>query len=168
MICYLNIMYHFEEGLMADERKLNEQPSINKDYYYYYYYYNTIYGLDTFEHVWRSENTCVAVLKLLSSGIKPPTLTLWCLSATNISSQRVNSLARVVITPVRHTQAYNHNIAVQTENYNRICLCLNLAVSRSIATIVATTISLPIGIMDRMSLHDLLLQWKQYDCTWFR
>ena len=22
---------------MADERKLNEQPSINKDYYYYYY-----------------------------------------------------------------------------------------------------------------------------------
>ena len=40
MICYLNIMYHFEEGLMADERKLNEQPSINKDYYYYYYYYN--------------------------------------------------------------------------------------------------------------------------------
>ena len=23
---------------MADERKLNEQPSINKDYYYYYYY----------------------------------------------------------------------------------------------------------------------------------
>ena len=39
MICYLNIMYHFEEGLMADERKLNEQPSINKDYYYYYYYY---------------------------------------------------------------------------------------------------------------------------------
>ena len=41
MICYLNIMYHFEEGLMADERKLNEQPSINKDYYYYYYYYNS-------------------------------------------------------------------------------------------------------------------------------
>ena len=39
MICYLNIMYHFEEGLMADERKLNEQPSINKDYYYYYYYF---------------------------------------------------------------------------------------------------------------------------------
>ena len=39
MICYLNIMYHFEEGLMADERKLNEQPSIDKDYYYYYYYY---------------------------------------------------------------------------------------------------------------------------------
>ena len=34
MICYLNSMYHFEEGLMADERKLNEQPSINKDYYY--------------------------------------------------------------------------------------------------------------------------------------
>ena len=33
----LNIMYHFEEGLMADERKLNEQPSIIKDYYYYYY-----------------------------------------------------------------------------------------------------------------------------------
>ena len=32
MICCLNIMYHFE-------RKLNEQPSINKDYYYYYYYY---------------------------------------------------------------------------------------------------------------------------------
>ena len=28
MICYLNIMHHFEEGLMADERKLNEQPSI--------------------------------------------------------------------------------------------------------------------------------------------
>ena len=27
---------------MADERKLNEQPSINKDYYYYYYYY-TVY-----------------------------------------------------------------------------------------------------------------------------
>ena len=24
---------------MADERKHNEQPSINKDYYYYYYYY---------------------------------------------------------------------------------------------------------------------------------
>ena len=24
---------------MADERKLNEQPSINEDYYYYYYYY---------------------------------------------------------------------------------------------------------------------------------
>ena len=24
---------------MADGRKLNEQPSINKDYYYYYYYY---------------------------------------------------------------------------------------------------------------------------------
>ena len=24
---------------MADERKLNEQPSINQDYYYYYYYY---------------------------------------------------------------------------------------------------------------------------------
>ena len=23
---------------MADERKLNEQPSINKDYYYYHYY----------------------------------------------------------------------------------------------------------------------------------
>ena len=39
MICYLNIMYHFEEGLMADERKLNEQPSINKDYYYHNYYY---------------------------------------------------------------------------------------------------------------------------------
>ena len=33
----LNIVYHFEEGLMADERKLNEQLSINKDYYYYYY-----------------------------------------------------------------------------------------------------------------------------------
>ena len=28
---------------MAGERKLNEQPSINKDYYYYYYYYyNTV------------------------------------------------------------------------------------------------------------------------------
>ena len=25
---------------MADERKLNGSPSINKDYYYYYYYYN--------------------------------------------------------------------------------------------------------------------------------
>ena len=24
---------------MADERKLNGSPSINKDYYYYYYYY---------------------------------------------------------------------------------------------------------------------------------
>ena len=24
---------------MANERKLNEQPSIKKDYYYYYYYY---------------------------------------------------------------------------------------------------------------------------------
>ena len=26
---------------MADERKLNRSPSINKDYYYYYYYYPT-------------------------------------------------------------------------------------------------------------------------------
>ena len=24
---------------MADERKLNGSPSINKEYYYYYYYY---------------------------------------------------------------------------------------------------------------------------------
>ena len=24
---------------MADERKLNGSPSVNKDYYYYYYYY---------------------------------------------------------------------------------------------------------------------------------
>ena len=29
---------------MADERKLNEQPSINKNYYYYYYYYKLIGG----------------------------------------------------------------------------------------------------------------------------
>ena len=25
---------------MADERKLNGSPSINKEYYYYYYYYS--------------------------------------------------------------------------------------------------------------------------------
>ena len=29
----------FSEGPMADERKLNGSPSINKEYYYYYYYY---------------------------------------------------------------------------------------------------------------------------------
>ena len=28
----------FSEGPMADERKLNGSPSINKEYYYYYYY----------------------------------------------------------------------------------------------------------------------------------
>ena len=28
---------------MADERKLNGSPSINKDYYYYYYYYTYTY-----------------------------------------------------------------------------------------------------------------------------
>ena len=27
----LNIKYHFEKGLMADDQKLNEQPCINKD-----------------------------------------------------------------------------------------------------------------------------------------
>ena len=38
---------------MADERKLNEQPSINKDYYYYYYYYYYNYSIEeaTFEAV---------------------------------------------------------------------------------------------------------------------
>ena len=38
-------MYRFEEGLMADERKLNEQPSKNKDYYYYLVDLKRIYEL---------------------------------------------------------------------------------------------------------------------------
>ena len=29
--------FFFLEGPMADERKLNGSPSINKEYYYYYY-----------------------------------------------------------------------------------------------------------------------------------
>ena len=35
----------FSEGPMADERKLNGSPSINKEYYYYYYIFEYLcYG----------------------------------------------------------------------------------------------------------------------------
>ena len=35
---------------MADERKLNGSPSINKEYYYYYYYYYYLIILDGVPH----------------------------------------------------------------------------------------------------------------------
>ena len=38
---------------MADERKLNGSPSINKDYYYYYYYYY-YYKISYFLYVFQS------------------------------------------------------------------------------------------------------------------
>ena len=39
---------------MADERKLKEQPSINKDYYYYYYYYYLVFGSRFIRCLWKS------------------------------------------------------------------------------------------------------------------
>ena len=64
MTYYLNIMYHFEEGLMADERKLNEQPSINKDYYYYYYYYITAMYNQILDTSYYGLSNCVYSLSL--------------------------------------------------------------------------------------------------------
>ena len=53
----LNIMYHFEEVLKADERKLNEQPSIKKDFYYYYY---NLWWSDGIYVRYKLINPCVA------------------------------------------------------------------------------------------------------------
>ena len=52
---------------MADERKLNGSPSINKDYYYYYYYYySTIYV--AIKHYFMQENWASSVKKV-SCGV---------------------------------------------------------------------------------------------------
>ena len=47
---------------MADERKLNGSPSINKDYYYYYYYY-------------LSDQFCVCAFAPIVQAVKHETLT---------------------------------------------------------------------------------------------
>ena len=52
---------------MADERMLNEQPSINKDYHYFYYYFilsKTSFNISSYLHV----SVCKARVLFFRSG----------------------------------------------------------------------------------------------------
>ena len=59
-------------------------------------------------------NTIVTVLKLPCPGIEVPTLPSWFLRDMPTVSQRDNSMARVVITPVRHRPTYSRQTYAYT------------------------------------------------------
>ena len=97
----LNNMYNFEKGLMADEQKLNEQPSINKDFYYYYY---VLYLMPSGMDIWFSPVTSrnsLSKLFAVKSFFRKAVINLWKNTSTicinSIINQIKNSLKIYIV-----------------------------------------------------------------------